>query len=580
MSWKPQAIGELRGAAGVSLKIALPNNINRRGVNLMLNSFLRTARGARAALAVVPLACAVFSGSGWAEPIATQASTIPDLVASHAAVPAGAPPADQSMHIVVSLPLRNMEQLDALLPAIYDPQSPSYHNYLSVAEFTDRFGPSARDYDSAIAFFSQNGFKVGPRAANRYLIALDGKVSDVERVFHVTMGLYRHPTEGRNFMAPDRLPTLDLKTPIQQVIGLDDFVLPYRHLVRGESDGKDHGFRAGRKLHRKRHSRGLLSRGYAHGRRAVHRAHGTRGRQSRRCEEVLRGRLRPEELRGHRPHLHGWRAGHLHRKLRRHGAGARHRILDLDGAGLEQHARLCRQHGGGRAQCDGVRQHQQDPQHLLGLERELQDRRRALQGVRRPGPDQSHGERGLFLAHRKRPVAGRGRQYHRGRRHGPRHESGGRAMEERNRLEPAVPAAPPPTRTSAIESYQLPYIDAANGGSTTLRNVPDVAASADTDMYICADGSCAGGWGGTSFASPIWAGFIALANQQAVANGQAVVGFINPAIYALGQTGNYSKGFHDITKGKSGKFSCTVSYDLVTGLGSPKGQGLIDLLVP
>ena len=207
----------------------------------MLNSFLRTARGARAALAVVPLACAVFSGSGWAEPIATQASTIPDLVTSHAAVPAGAPPADQSMHIVVSLPLRNMEQLDALLPAIYDPQSPSYHNYLSVAEFTDRFGPSARDYDSAIAFFSQNGFKVGPRAANRYLIALDGKVSDVERVFHVTMGLYRHPTEGRNFMAPDRLPTLDLKTPIQQVIGLDDFVLPYRHLVRGESEERTTG---------------------------------------------------------------------------------------------------------------------------------------------------------------------------------------------------------------------------------------------------------------------------------------------------------------------------------------------------
>jgi kumamolisin len=129
-----------------------------------------------------------------------------------------------------------------------------------------------------------------------------------------------------------------------------------------------------------------------------------------------------------------------------------------------------------------------------------------------------------------------------------------------------------------IEPYQLPYINAANGGSTTLRNVPDVAASADTDMMVCADGSCTGGYGGTSFASPIWAGFIALVNEYAVAHGKAVVGFINPAIYALGQTANYSTGFHDIVKGKSGKFSCTPSYDLVTGLGSPKGQGLIELL--
>ena len=67
-------------------------------------------------------------------------------------------------------------------------------------------------------------------------------------------------------------------------------------------------------------------------------------------------------------------------------------------------------------------------------------------------------------------------------------------------------------------------------------------------------------------------------NEQAVAAGQPVVGFINPAIYALGMTSNYDAGFHDIIKGKSGKFRCTASYDLVTGLGSPTGQELVDLL--
>ena len=98
-------------------------------------------------------------------------------------------------------------------------------------------------------------------------------------------------------------------------------------------------------------------------------------------------------------------------------------------------------------------------------------------------------------------------------------------------------------------------------------------------MEICADGSCAGGWGGTSFASPIRAGFIALANEQALADGKPLVGFINPHIYHLGRLADYSHWFHDITRGTSGIFSCTPSYDLVTGLGSPNGQGLIYQLI-
>jgi subtilase family serine protease len=130
-----------------------------------------------------------------------------------------------------------------------------------------------------------------------------------------------------------------------------------------------------------------------------------------------------------------------------------------------------------------------------------------------------------------------------------------------------------------IESYQVPFVTAANGGSTKLRNVPDVAANADTDMVICADGGCPGGYGGTSFASPMWAGIVALANQEAVAAGKPVVGFINPAIYALGGGSAYPTQFHDETKGKSGIYSCTTSYDLVTGLGSPNGQSFLDALV-
>ena len=103
-----------------------------------------------------------------------------------------------------------------------------------------------------------------------------------------------------------------------------------------------------------------------------------------------------------------------------------------------------------------------------------------------------------------------------------------------------------------IEPYQLPYINKENKGSRKLRNVSDVSANADFDMMICAQGSCQGGWGGTSFPSPIWAGFAALANQHAVSLGKPEIGFINPILYPA--YSNNTKMTHDIIGNASGNY--------------------------
>jgi kumamolisin len=77
----------------------------------------------------------------------------------------------------------------------------------------------------------------------------------------------------------------------------------------------------------------------------------------------------------------------------------------------------------------------------------------------------------------------------------------------------------------------------------------------------------------------MWAGYIALVNQQLVSHGKSTIGFINPTIYAKNVTSSYSTGFHDITSGTSGSYSAVTGYDLVTGWGSPK-VGLINELAP
>ena len=122
----------------------------------------------------------------------------------------------------------------------------------------------------------------------------------------------------------------------------------------------------------------------------------------------------------------------------------------------------------------------------------------------------------------------------------------------------------------------------ASQGSKTMRNTPDVALTAD-NVYVRADGANYS-VGGTSCAAPLWAGFTALVNEQAAATGEPAVGFINPAVDAIGSGPNYTSAFHDITTGNNtspaspAKFYAVTGYDLCTGWGTPNGQKLINAL--
>jgi kumamolisin len=133
----------------------------------------------------------------------------------------------------------------------------------------------------------------------------------------------------------------------------------------------------------------------------------------------------------------------------------------------------------------------------------------------------------------------------------------------------------------AIPSWQqlAGVINSSNKGSTTYRNGPDVSANANFSFYVCADQKActANSYGGTSFAAPMWAGYIALVNQQLSLQKEPPIGFLNPTIYSQNVTSSYTADFHDVTSGKSGSYSAVVGFDLVTGWGSPN-SGLIGAL--
>src|SRR6185312_1810396 len=131
-----------------------------------------------------------------------------------------------------------------------------------------------------------------------------------------------------------------------------------------------------------------------------------------------------------------------------------------------------------------------------------------------------------------------------------------------------------------IPSWQTNISMASNQGSITKRNIPDVALTADNIYVRAANNNY--NVGGTSAAAPLWAGFMALVNQQAANSGKPPVGFINPLVDAIGTGANYATTLHDITTGNNTwsssptKFFAVSGYDLCTGWGTPLGQKTID----
>jgi len=137
----------------------------------------------------------------------------------------------------------------------------------------------------------------------------------------------------------------------------------------------------------------------------------------------------------------------------------------------------------------------------------------------------------------------------------------------------------------ALPSYQSGTI-----GGYAKRAVADVAFNADpnTGQYVATipQGSTTTRWvsaGGTSLATPQWAGLVAVANAMRVASGKTVLGQPHAAVYQ--QIGavptQYASAFKDIASGSNG--SCTTctakaGYDTPTGWGTPNAAALLTSL--
>jgi kumamolisin len=511
---------------------------------------------------------------------AAHAAAIPTLtrhVTGEAALRVAAVPAAQTLELSLSLPFRDAAGLRDLLRALYDPASPRFRQYLSVPAFTARFGPTQADADAVVAFAAGHKLHVRQVASNHRVIDVWGTAADIDAAFHISLGMYRHAGETRLFFAPDREPALDLATPILHVSGLDNEVLPFTHFRRGDGhvtatgSGPDSNYigsdiRAayygGTRLTGAGQSLGLLE--YEGYNLADVQAYFAAVGQTNTVPIV------GVSLNGHRLSCSG-HCDDSEQVLDMQEAismapGLKQVVVYVgktDVAMLNQMAsdNTCKQLSsswGWKADAATL-----DP---IFMEFAAQGQSfldatgdygyHLLADAVWPGDDQYvTGVGGTDLQ-----TDGPGGAWQR---EIGWHYSGG---------------GPSPDHIP-IPAYQVPFVTPDNNGSHRLRNVPDIAGDANTDNFSCYDGGCYTGNGGTSYAAPLWAGFIALVNEQAESDGKPPVGFLNPAIYAIGGTHRYRDVFHDERMGNNGRYIAGRGFDLVTGFGSPRGQALIEALI-
>lgn len=524
-----------------------------------------------------------------AQPQSLLTRHVGDVVLNVQAPFVGQLPGSQSLRLDIVLALRDQAGLDHFLQEVYDPSNPSYRQFLTVEQFTERFGPSRQDYEAVVRFAKESGLRVVGGSRDALDVQVKGSVASIESAFHVTLGLYHDPVQNRDFYAVDQEPTVDLPFQLWHISGLDNYSIPRSALVRRPPSKKPYS---------------------AIGSCPDYWFCGSDMRAAYYEGTSLTGK--GQNIGFFEPY--GYYIGDVNTYYQN---AKQKRVGTIKGISTD----------GTNLTCVFVAQGCDDSEQTLDIIQALGMAPKATVYLYVGSSDTAI--LGSMVSHKPLPLqlgsswrslwedpavddpyfkrmAAQGQSFFKA--------AGSRGAWGGNSCTGGVWPGDDAYVTSVggtflltkgpgkgwagetgwggggggycpVDSIHIPnwqklkgVITKANQGSNTWRNGPDVSANANLDFYICADQRpCYGGLGGTSYSTAIWVGYMALANEQAVANKKPPIGFINPLIYPLGLGKSYHDLFHDITSGTNGN-PPTKGYNLVGGWGSPKTDGLINTL--
>ncbi len=524
--------------------------------------------------------------------------TVPPVVARLKAT--GALPADQDMELALTLPMQHQEAFEQLFKDVTDPFSPRYRHYLTHNQFAQQFGASEADYEELAAFAERSGLTVTARHLDRTLLNVHGSVAAIQKAFRVRLRTYRHPIEDREFFSADTDPAIECQAAGVRVIGLDDFARPHRSQA------------AARPVDPKAAATG--------GSGPAGTYWGCNFRAAYAPGVSLTGAGQKVAL----VEFDGYYPGDVANYAKKAGLrGVPVKDVCVNTATVAPGANNAEVAGDieminsmapGLSAIVVYQSSSTTQPAILNLFAKIKEDNSARQiSMSWTLPDAGYGSYATYDSIFK-TYAVQGQSFFAcaGDQDADRLSAyynddpyitivGGTCLNTDSNENwisevvwndrTAMAGGPAYNGTAggvssnySIPSWQLGTSMAANGGSAKFRNYPDVSIIACNIYEYVADGQQWIGEG-TSFGAPLWAAFNALVNEQAASNGLPAVGFLNPLLYAIGNSALGQSAFHDVTSGDNnfdgwtGKYySAAPGYDLVSGWGTPNGSNLISYL--
>ena len=504
---------------------------------------------------------------------------------------AGPVPPDTGISLAIGLPVRNGAELQTLIHNVSDPKNAQYRQYISQDTFNATYGATASDYQSLQDWATASGFITIATFPNNLLLRVTGTAAQVQQALFVNL-FYRARPDGSLFIATDRDLSLDLSVAVLEINGLGDAVLPVS--LSGTGSGGTY-------------SAADLRNAYL-------------GPGS--PLQVLSGSGQNVGVVGFVNYVESDVTGYFNNQVPAQGQASplpapNVTVVETESAPIFTPSPPALSAEESTADVELVYAMAPEAtilffQGTTGITDRLDS---ILMGMATYKPALTVASCSLTFGKSDTSqqaldqMAAQGVSFFTG-----SGDSGdlssvpdstkmnhqtlvGGTILSTNQLAWAAEATWPGSGGGvisdvAIPDYQVGIIQisaSTNGGSNTNRNYPDVAMLAlNAEIFY---GGTLANWNGTSVAAPLWAGFTALVNQMSLANNAGIMGWINPTLYdiglTIGDTGNadlYSQCFHDINDNVSNKFfpwpvggpgfQSVTGYDLVTGLGTPKG-GLI-----
>lgn len=140
---------------------------------------------------------------------------------------------NQMMRIVFALQPPHLAEEKQFVQDVYTKGNPLFHQFLTQAQWIERFAPAPQDEQAVVDWAESQGFTITNRYPNRMLVNVEAPVGTIQKALKVQINSYSAGTN--TFYSNDRTPSIPANLIVQEVLGLNSMAMLQPMLTGGHA---------------------------------------------------------------------------------------------------------------------------------------------------------------------------------------------------------------------------------------------------------------------------------------------------------------------------------------------------------